>query len=89
MSSYWLRVDKDAGKFIETVQPDSRERLWLRINNGRDEPRPHGCVKLTGFKPDLWRIRVGDFRVIYQILDSEMLIWIVEVDRRHEGTYKP
>jgi mRNA interferase RelE/StbE len=48
-----------------------------------DDPRPPGCVKLAGGM-DLWRIRVGDYRVIYEIRDRQLIVLIVAVAHRRE-----
>jgi len=49
----------------------------------RDDPRPPGCVKLTG-ADDLWRIRVGQYRVVYTIRDDELLVLVVRVAHRRD-----
>jgi len=46
-------------------------------------PRPAGCVKLAG-GDDLWRIRVRQYRVIYQIVDTELIVTIVKVGDRKD-----
>ena len=48
-----------------------------------DNPRPPGCVKLSGLA-DLWRIRVGDYRVVYEIRDRQLIVLIVGVAHRRE-----
>lgn len=48
-----------------------------------DNPRPPGCVKLSG-PSDLWRIRVGDYRVVYEIRDRQLTVLIVGVAHRRE-----
>jgi mRNA interferase RelE/StbE len=48
-----------------------------------DNPHPAGCKKLEGYK-DLWRIRVGDMRVVYVIDDSAKLVSVVRVAHRRE-----
>jgi mRNA interferase RelE/StbE len=55
----------------------------LRLENG---PRPSGCRKLRGLEG--WRIRVGNWRVIYHVNDPERIVTIVEVRRRREDTYR-
>jgi len=50
------------------------------------EPRPPGVVKLAG--SDLWRVRVGDLRVVYLIDDAEHLVGVLKVARRSESTYR-
>jgi mRNA interferase RelE/StbE len=50
------------------------------------EPRPPGCVKLTG-TDDLYRLRVGAYRVVYALDDGDRLVVITRVARRAENTY--
>lgn len=50
------------------------------------DPRPPGAVKLAG--SDLWRIRVGDLRVIYAIEDKDRLVIVLRTARRSESTYR-
>jgi len=49
-----------------------------------EEPRPRGVETLTGTNPSLQRIRVGDFRVIYEIKENELLVWVVRLGDRKE-----
>ena len=49
-----------------------------------EEPRPRGVETLTGTNPSLQRIRVGDFRVIYEIKEGELLVWVVRLGDRKE-----
>ena len=53
----------------------------------RTEPRPSGCQKLTG-AANGYRIRVGDFRVIYAVLDDQRIVKIGRILRRSEATYQ-
>ncbi|HEY8237982.1 MAG TPA: type II toxin-antitoxin system RelE/ParE family toxin [Candidatus Limnocylindrales bacterium] len=50
------------------------------------EPRPPGVSKLSG--SDLWRVRVGDLRLIYAIDDAALLVIVLRVARRSESTYR-
>ena len=52
-----------------------------------ENPRPHGCKKLQGRK-DQWRIRVGDYRVVYTIDDAKLLVEVTRVRHRDE-VYEP
>jgi mRNA interferase RelE/StbE len=63
--------------------------LWMgwpntyeSIRDLSNQPRPPGCKKLSG--RDAWRIRVGDYRVIYEITDFELVILIVHIGHRSE-----
>lgn len=49
-----------------------------------EEPRPRGAETLSGTNPALQRIRVGDFRVIYEIKEGELLVWVVRLGDRKE-----
>jgi mRNA interferase RelE/StbE len=49
-----------------------------------EEPRPRGVETLSGTTLSLQRIRVGDFRVIYEIKENELLIWVVRLGDRKE-----
>jgi len=49
-----------------------------------DDPRPRGVESLSGTNPALQRIRVGDFRIIYEIKEGELLVWVVRLGDRKE-----
>jgi mRNA interferase RelE/StbE len=59
-----------------------RKRIVSRIEALEQEPRPSGCVKLSG--AELWRIRVGDYRVVYSIEDQRLTVLVVRVGHRRE-----
>lgn len=61
------------------------ERIRTAINALSNEPRPMGAIQL---EKDIYRIRIGNYRVIYKIYEDEKLILIGRVVRRSEGTYK-
>ena len=58
-----------------------RQRIVAAIASLADNPRPHGCEKLSG-QLDLYRLRSGNFRVIYEIIDDELLVTVVKVGHR-------
>jgi mRNA interferase RelE/StbE len=58
-------------------------RLRTAIDSLEREARPTGCVKLAGL-PDLYRIRVGDYRVIYQVKDTELVVLVLSIGHRRE-----
>jgi mRNA interferase RelE/StbE len=60
-----------------------RVRLQPLIEGLAAEPRPHGARKLTGSR-DRWRVRVGDYRVVYEIHGSALLVLILAVGHRRE-----
>jgi len=58
-------------------------RIDRKILELADNPRPAGCKKLKGYK-DQWRVRIGDWRVLYIIDDATMLVTITRVAHRRE-----
>jgi mRNA interferase RelE/StbE len=48
------------------------------------EPRPAGAVKLTGFDPPAWRLRVGEYRIVYEIHEAEIVVIVINVAPRGE-----
>jgi len=76
LTKYKIQFDKSAVKELERLEKGILNRIWLKINSLADNPRPHGCKKLA-ISDNLWRIRVGDFRVIYQISDIADLTCII------------
>ena len=69
-------------QFRELAGP-IRRRIQSKIDSLGDEPRPHGCEKLEG-ADDLYRVRVGDWRIIYQIGDRQLLVLIVKIGNRRD-----
>ena len=58
-------------------------RLRAAIDALEQEARPAGCVKLAGL-PDLYRIRVGDYRIVYQIKETELVVLVLSIGHRRE-----
>ena len=69
----------------QLTRPD-RLGLERAIDGLSVDPRPHGAVKLCG--ADFYRIRVGDYRIIYVINDEERRVTITKIARRSETTYR-
>lgn len=79
---YQVKVLKRARKALLFLTAQLQERLTTAINRLADDPRPPGCLRMTGV--DSWRIRVGDYRIIYDIEDSVLTVLVVEVGHRRE-----
>jgi mRNA interferase RelE/StbE len=62
-------------------------RVYSAIGRLAENPRPDGCVKVR-FAEHTYRLRVGDHRVIYEVLDAEVIVTVVRVAKRDEGTYR-
>ena len=61
---------------------DVAERVWNEVEELANEPRPAGCIKLHGI--DAWRIRIGDYRVVYEISDNVVTVTVVRVRHRSD-----
>jgi mRNA interferase RelE/StbE len=81
--AYRIEVTPRARKDLKALPKRERRRVSEQIDALRTDPRPTGCQKLKG-REDFYRIRVGDYRVIYQIEDKILLILIVQVGDRKE-----
>ena len=82
---YRVKVIKKAVKDIQALSNQkTRRRIDAKIKGLASDPRPKGSRKLQG-EVDLWRVGVGDFRVIYQIKDEELVVLIVRVRDRKDA----
>ena len=86
MTGYTVIVERPAQKQLRAVK-DKRLRgaLEREILALADDPRPPGCLKLVGQK-DHWRVRVGDWRIVYRIEDGRLVVVVVRVAPR-SGVY--
>jgi mRNA interferase RelE/StbE len=82
--SYRLEVVRRAQKQLARIQPQDRERIIGEIDALAEDPKPHGSTKLQGYT-DTWRIRVGDYRVIYELDESARELIVVRVAHRREA----
>ncbi len=80
--AYIVNVARSAQKEIRTLDGTVRDRIVTSIRSLAVEPRPHGCRKLVG-ATNRWRLRIGDYRVIYSINDEEHEVEIIAA--RHRG----
>ena len=83
MANYSLEIKHSARRELDALDDAVFLRIDRKILTLADNPRPAGCKKLRGYK-DQWRIRVGDWRVVYLIDDEAKLITIMRVAHRRE-----
>ncbi len=79
---YALRILPRAEKELSALDSKPYESVKNRIYNLRDEPRPPGCRKLADHPG--WRIRVGNYRVVYEIDDTAKTVTVLRVGDRKE-----
>ena len=82
-NNYRIEFNKKYLKDLEKIPSKMQKQISEKIRDLAFNPRPKGCKKLQG-SHDLYRIRCGDYRVVYTIHDGVLLILIVEVGHRRE-----
>ena len=81
--SYQLRLSSEAARFLEKLRDKQLfQRLAETMEALRCNPRPAGCKKLAG-RPD-YRVRVGDYRIIYRIEDGILMISVIKIAHRRD-----
>jgi mRNA interferase RelE/StbE len=81
--SYRVEIETSAAKQIQRLQRTEQKRVMAAILSLGDEPRPHGCTKLSG-TDSAYRVRVGVFRIIYVIDDGLHIVNVTRVAHRKE-----
>ena len=80
--SYSLSILRRAQKELAQISRGDYERVVEAIRDLADSPRPVGCRKLTSREG--WRIRIGDFRVIYEVDDAQRSVTVLHVGHRRD-----
>jgi len=83
VAKYSLEIKQSAQRELDALDDTVFPRIDRKIVALADNPRPSGCKKLRGYR-DQWRIRVGDWRVIYIIDDATKLISVMRIAHRRE-----
>ena len=77
-------LERAAEKDLKKLPGEIFQRIITHIKSLAETPRPSGCRKITGTKND-WRIRVGDYRIIYEVDDNLQVVKIMRVRDRREA----
>ena len=80
---YTIEFARRAQKQLAALPVDLRKRIGGHIKNLTENPRPSGCVRLRGFD-NTYRIRVGDYRILYEVQDQRLLIYVLRIGHRRE-----
>jgi mRNA interferase RelE/StbE len=81
--SYTVHLTRKAERQVRKLAKADQRQLVPHIDSLAREPRPDGCKKLAG-KRNIYRIRVGDFRILYQIEDKELLVLVAAIGQRRD-----
>ena len=82
--SYELHIERNAEKDLNKLEKTLFIEIATKIKRLADNPHPHGSKKITGAQND-WRLRIGDYRVLYEIDNKTKTIKIMRVKHRREA----
>jgi mRNA interferase RelE/StbE len=79
--AYELVIQDSANKALQRIDKPVRKRIAAAIDKLMNDPRPANAVPVISV-PGAWRIRVGDYRVLYEVHDSELIVLVVKIAHR-------
>jgi len=82
MAKYRISIKESAVKELGNIPKKSLNRILEQIHSLAENPRPHGCQKLSA--QERYRIRQGDYRIIYSIQDGDLIVHIYKIGHRRE-----
>lgn len=80
---YNIRVSRRAKRELEKLQRRDQQRINAAITLLADDPRPPKCIALGG-EQSVYRIRVGDFRIVYEVFDDVLVILVITLGHRRD-----
>jgi mRNA interferase RelE/StbE len=83
MAAYEVLISKTARKQLTALPSLMHDKIIENISKLSTSPRPAGCKKIKGQK-NVWRIRVGNYRVIYEIEDNILHIMVIAIGHRKD-----
>ena len=81
--AYSILLAPPAERQLTSLTDSVQKRIIKRLRSLRENPRPQGVKKLAG-EGDLYRIREGEYRIIYTIQDKELIVLVVKIGNRKE-----
>lgn len=79
---YTVQIERTAQKQLKKISSPFAKTIAEKILSLETNPRPPGCIKLSG--RETWRIRVGDYRIIYNIFDTILQVLVIDIDHRKQ-----
>lgn len=82
---YFVEISKKIKKIIQNLPKDNKNKIYEKIEALAENPRPMGHIKLKGSdnEPE-YRIRSGNYRIIYKIKDHKLIVLIIDVGHRKD-----
>ncbi|MES9870041.1 MAG: type II toxin-antitoxin system RelE/ParE family toxin [Sedimenticola sp.] len=82
MAKYEIQFKKSVAKDLRCIPNSDVKKILGRINTLAENPRCEGCTKLSG--QERYRVRQGVYRIIYEIIDAEVVVLVVKVGHRSQ-----
>ena len=82
---YQVKLESKAETELRKLPPEILRRIDSKLDTLANNPRPRGVKKLSGRKKEGWRIRAGDYRILYRIDDDKELVLIYRIRHRAEA----
>lgn len=86
MATYKIEMHRAAAKALLALEKPYRQKIETAIDALAENPRPPKSKKMVGSTLE-WRIRIGDYRVVYEIHDDRLIVLVIRVGHR-QGIYK-
>jgi mRNA interferase RelE/StbE len=80
--TYQVELKPKARKFLSSLSVIERQRINERLKQISNDPRSNGVIKLSGKTPEQYRIRQGDYRILYSIHDNVLVVEVIDIDHR-------
>ncbi len=85
---YRIEIERRAHQALGRLPRRDRDRVVAAIEALAEDPRPAGCMPVRAAPRRTYRLRVGDYRVVYLVLDDQQVIIVARVATRSEATYR-
>ena len=82
MEKYKIEIKKSAVKELNSIPKKDLKKIVQKIRSLSDNPRPNGCVKISG--QERYRIRQGDYRILYSIENEILVVYVIKIGHRKE-----
>ena len=82
MARFEVEFKRSVAKDVRGIPAPDLKRILQKIDSLRDDPRPPGSTKLSG--QECYRIRQGDYRILYEIIENRLVIIVIRIGNRKE-----
>ena len=83
--AYTIEMSGAARRQLRKLDRPMQRKVGQRIDSLAEEPRPSGVVKLTDVSPPAYRVREGQYRILYTINDNQLIILVVRISHRSDA----